>query len=92
MREFRSPDGMSWGIEIRAPTSTNAMVVFHYPDGRSSAGNRYAWYIPRGEGANTGAARLDKRKVLEALTDYDLGRLFRRSMPISSQVPRMEPG
>ena len=39
-----------------------------------------------------GAARLDERKVLEALTDYDLARLFRRSMPISSQVPRLEPG
>ena len=92
MREFRSPDGTPWGIEIRSPASTNAMVVFHHPDTSTSARNRYAWYLARSaEGASTGT-RLDAKTVMQEITDRDLALLFRRSMPISSQVPRMEPG
>ena len=36
-------------------------------------------------------ARMTAEQVLASLTDADLVRLFRRSMPISSRVPRLEP-
>jgi hypothetical protein len=31
------------------------------------------------------------KHVMNSLTDTDIAELFRRSMPISSQVPRWEP-
>ena len=92
MRAFRSPDGTQWGVEIRTPGSSNAMVVFHHPDPATSARNRYAWYLAPSAVGEHSNARLVPARVLEALTDRDLALLFRRSMPISSQVPRFEPG
>jgi hypothetical protein len=60
------------------------MVVFRHPDGRTAQLNRYAWYITRGAEAHDVTARLDKRAVLDSLGDADIQRLFRRSMPVST--------
>jgi hypothetical protein len=87
MRSYEAPDGVHWGVEIRAPGASNVMVVFHYPDGRSSRLNRYAWYVWAGAEARDVTARLKPAQVLDHLEDADLARLFRRSMPVSAEVP-----
>ena len=84
---FRGPDGTPWRVEVRAPSSSNAMIVFHYPDAASSRLNRYAWLQSNGPGARDVTSRLDKQSVLQALTDETLALLFRRSMPISTSMP-----
>ena len=86
MRTFDAPDGVQWRVSVRAPGSSNVMVVFHYPDGRSSRLNRYAWYLWHGPEARDVTARLAPARVLEHLSDADLARLFRRSMPVSTPV------
>jgi hypothetical protein len=91
MREFRGPDGTLWRVEVRTPGSSNAMIVFHHPDVRSSSRNRYAWYISNGPEARNVTARLAPAQVLESLGDRDLARLFRRSMPISTGYPEPAP-
>ena len=91
-RAFVSPDGTQWGVEVRTPSATNAMVVFHYPDPTTTALNRYAWWITDGPRARDVTARLDVAAVLASLTDDDLRMLFRKSMPIASQIPRFQPG
>jgi hypothetical protein len=65
------------------------MLVFHHPV--AARGNRYAWHNSASPEARDVKARLEAQQVLDSLTDADLARLFRRSMPISSQVPRLEP-
>ena len=85
---FRSPDGIPWRIEVRAPSASNAMIVFHHPDGATSRFNRYAWLQSNGPGARDVTSRLDRKSVLESLTDDTLATLFRRSMPISAPQPR----
>ena len=90
-RPFRAPDGLTWEVEVRSPGSTNAMVVFLHPD-RAARRDRYAWWITTGEEARNVAGRLSAVAVLGALDERELGRLFRRAMPIDSQVPRFEPG
>jgi hypothetical protein len=86
MKVFRGPDGTEWKVEVRSPGSSNAMVVFRHPDGRSSHTDRYNWYISRGSEALNVTARLDPARVLNQLSDVEIARLFRRSMPIS-RVP-----
>ena len=92
MREFRAPDGTRWRVDVRGLGASNAMVVFNHPDPGSSGLNRYNWYLaPAAEGRDV-TARLKPKDVLASLTDAELGLLFRRSMPISSRVPRLVPG
>ena len=79
MRNY-SADGISWGVSVRSPGASNAMVVFHHPDG--SRMNRYGWLIWHGPESRSVTSRLDKDVVLKSLEDADLGRLFRRSMPV----------
>ena len=83
-RDFNAPDGITWKVDGRSPGSSNAMVVFRHPDIRSARLDRYAWYITRGAESQNVTARLDKRTVLDSLGDSDLQRLFRRSMPVST--------
>ena len=78
MRYYDAPDGTRWRVEIRTPGASNAMVVFHYPDGRSSRRNRYAWHVWSGAEARDVTARLGRKQVLDDLSDDDLARLFRR--------------
>jgi hypothetical protein len=84
IRSFTAPDGTSWKVEVQSPGSSNAMVVFRHPDARTARLDRYAWYIAKGVEAHDVTARLDKRTVLDSLGDGDVARLFRRSMPIST--------
>ena len=92
MREFRSSDGTRWLVEIRGLGASNAMVVFKHPDAGTSARNRYNWYLAPPSQARDVTERLTPKQVLDSLSDTELARLFRRSMAISSQVPRLVPG
>ena len=80
---FRSPDGVLWTVDVDLPGSSNAMVVFRHPNGTSNRLDRYAWYISHGPEARSVTSRLSKEKVLDALTNDEIGTLFRRSMRIS---------
>jgi hypothetical protein len=86
-RTYRSLDGVLWTIEVQNPGSSNAMVVFHHPDGGSSRKDRYNWYISRGPEARSVTSRLSIEKVLGALDDETLAQLFRRSMRVSRPDP-----
>ena len=90
-RAFRAADGLDWGVEVRSPSASNVMVVFHHPDIATTSLNRYAWWISDGPQALDVTARLKAEDVLELLTEDDLRALFRKSMPISSRIPRFEP-
>ena len=90
-RAYTAPDGTTWGVEVRTPSASNAMLVFVHPDPTSSMRNRYAWWLSNGPTASDVTARLTPKQVMDALTDADIVRLFKRSVPISSQVPRWEP-
>ena len=35
-KTYTSPDGTTWGVSVQSPGSSNAMVVFRHPDGRTS--------------------------------------------------------
>jgi hypothetical protein len=83
MKSYRSPDGILWRVDVDLPGSSNAMVIFRHPNGQSARLDRYNWFISHGPEARSVTARLSPDKVLESLSDVDIGRLFRRSMPIS---------
>jgi hypothetical protein len=83
MRSFRSPDGIVWGVDVDLAGSSNAMVLFRHPNGKTSRLDRYNWFISNGPEARSVTSRLSPRQVLESLSDTDIGRLFRRSMAIS---------
>jgi hypothetical protein len=83
-RQFTSPDGTPWRVDVTSPGSSNAMVVFRHPNARTTELDRYAWFISRGAEATDVTARLNKGRVLESLADADLQRLFRRSMPVTT--------
>ncbi len=92
MRVFRSSDGIRWGVEVQSPGASNAMLVFHHPNGRTARLDRYAWVQLDQAEASDVTARVDPAKVLDALTDSDLIPLFRRSMRISAATyPRNVP-
>lgn len=59
------------------------MVIFRHPNGRSARLDRYNWFISHGPEARSVTSRLTPKNVLQSLSDADLARLFRRSMPIS---------
>jgi hypothetical protein len=87
MRTWHSPDGTEWVIDVDLPGSSNAMVIFRHPAGASSRLDRYNWYLTNGPEARSVTSRLAKSKVLDALSDQDLARLYRRSMGISRPDP-----
>ena len=87
MKTYASPDGVLWGVQVQAPGSSNAMVVFRHPDGASSRKDRYAWYISKGPEARSVTSRLSPQKVLDSLDDTTLAQLFRRSMRVSRPDP-----
>ena len=82
-RGFKGSDGVEWGVEVRMPTASNAMVVFHHPSGRTSGLNRYAWYQWHGPEARSVTSRVSVDTVMKTLSDDVLALLFRRSMPVS---------
>jgi hypothetical protein len=83
MKTWRSPDGITWVIDVDLPGSSNAMVLFRHPDGESSRLDRYNWYISNGPEARSVTSHLSKTKVLESLDDAEIAALYRRSMRIS---------
>jgi hypothetical protein len=84
MRTFQSPDGTVWTVVVTNPGSSNAMVVFKHPDGRTARRDRYNWYQARTPEARNVTSRLDPKAVLDAITEPQLALLFRRSMLISA--------
>lgn len=88
MKGFTAPDGTVWGVEVQSPSSSNAVIVFHHPNGTTARLDRYAWYQEEGPKANDVTARLDPKQLLEQLSDDIIARLFRRSMPINTRLPR----
>ena len=84
MRGFKGPDGTSWGVEVKMPTASNSMVVFHHPGSRSSRLDRYAWHHWHGPEARSVTSRVLPETVMKTLGDDALELLFRRSMPISA--------
>ena len=92
LKEFRSPDGTRWRVGVQSPSSSNAMVVFYHPDGRTSRRDRYAWHNTTQPEARDVTARLRPDDVLNALGDRDLALLYRRSMSISPPLPIPEAG
>jgi hypothetical protein len=83
-RTFRAGDGTEWGVEVRMPTASNAMVVFHHPGGSTSGLNRYSWHQWHGPEARSVTSRVSADAVMKTLSDDVLALLFRRSMPISA--------
>lgn len=83
MRSFTS-DGVVWGVGVKVPGVSNAMLVFRHPGGSSARKDRYAWYnAPTPESRNV-TTRLDPAAVLASISDLQLARLFRRSMLVSA--------
>lgn len=87
MSVFRGPDGTEWGVEVALPGSSNAMILFRHPDGRSSGRDRYNWVLSHGPESRSVTARLTPARVLSSLDAEALDRLFRRSMPVSVTRP-----
>ena len=83
-RVFKGADGTRWGVDVRMPTASNAMVVFRHPGGDSSGLNRYAWHQWHGPEARSVTSRVTSDAVMKTLSDDVLSLLFRRSMPISA--------
>lgn len=83
LKTYRSPDGIEWRVDVDLPGSSNVMVIFRHPNPGSARLDRYNWYLSHGPEARSVTSRLSPAKVLEALNDAELARLFRRSMHIS---------
>lgn len=83
MKTHTSTDGTTWTVLVQTPGSSNAMVLFRHPDGRSSRLDRYNWYISQGPEARSVTSRLSPKTVLEHLNASEIAALFRRSMPVS---------
>ncbi|MDO8502650.1 MAG: hypothetical protein Q7S20_12485 [Gemmatimonadaceae bacterium] len=84
MRVFSGPDGTRWGVAVKMPTASNAMVVFHHPGGKTSGLDRYAWYQWHGPEARSVTSRVTGDSVMKVLSEDVIDLLFRRSMPISA--------
>jgi hypothetical protein len=83
IKEFDGPDGIRWGVEVKVPGSSNAMIVFHHPGGRTARLDRYAWLQWHGPEARSVTASVSPDAVMRQLNQDSLALLFRRSMPIS---------
>jgi hypothetical protein len=84
MKAFHSPDGTNWGVQVELAGASNALIVFHHPDGRTSRKDRYAWINWRGPEAANVKGRLDPAAVFATLNDTALSTLFRRSTLIGT--------
>ncbi len=90
IRSFTGPDGTNWGVEVQLPGSSNAMVVFHHPGGKTARLDRYNWFAWAGPEARSVTSRISIDKVMSALTPEATTLLFRRSMPVSTNRPAVE--
>ena len=89
IRPFRGPDDINWGVEVQVPGASNAMIVFHHPGGKTALLDRYAWDIWTGPESRSVTSRVPAEKIMQSLTDEKLRLLFRRSMPVSNPVSRI---
>lgn len=87
IKSFTGPDGTNWGVEVQLPGSSNAMVVFHHPGGKTGGLDRYAWYLWSGPEARSVTSRVSAEKVMSAMTPEQTALLFRTSMPVSTNRP-----
>ncbi|MEO7771739.1 MAG: hypothetical protein ABIX19_11985 [Gemmatimonadaceae bacterium] len=83
MKTYRASDGTVWGVKVQSPSSSNSMILFRHPDGRSSRLDRYNWVINKGPEARSVTSRVDPEAVLQSLDDAAIARLFARSMSVS---------
>ena len=90
MKAFTGPDGTNWGVEVQVPGASNAMIVFHHPGGKTARLDRYAWDIWSGPESRSVTSRVSVEKVMEQLSDEKLRVLFRRSMPVSNNLTRVD--
>ena len=90
IKAFRGPDGVNWGVEVQVPGASNAMIVFHHPGGGTSRLDRYAWDIWNGPESRSVTSRVSADKIMQTLTDEKLRLLFRRSMPVSNDLTRVD--
>ena len=90
-KTYTAPDGTIWGVDVESPGSSNAIVHFRHPDGRTSRLDRYNWIISRGPESRSVTSRLDTGRVLDQLDAGTIMRLFQRSMPVSRQDPLKGP-
>ena len=84
-RVYESPDGTLWAVDVKVPSYSSAMVMFKHPDGDTARRDRYAWYNSHLPEANDPRSRLTPAQVLAVLTDADVSRLYRRSMPVTTE-------
>jgi hypothetical protein len=87
---YRDAEGTDWGVEVQLPGSSNAMIVFHHPGGRTARLDRYAWFIWNGPEARSVTSHIAADKVFSALTPEKLALLFRKSMPVSTEIPALD--
>jgi hypothetical protein len=87
MTPYRASDGTMWGAEVRMPTHSGAMVIFHHPTGETARLNRYAWINAPAVTAHDPRTSLGAKGLTESLSERELARLFRRSMPIQTSRP-----
>ena len=87
MRFFESPDGTRWKVEVKVPCFSSAMISFRHPNGVSARRDRYAWYNSEMPESSDPRARLTPGQVIDALSDRDIARLYRRSMPVHTEWP-----
>ena len=90
-KTYTAPDGITWGVDVQSPGSSNAIVFFRHPDGRFSRLDRYNWIISRGPESRSVTSRLDPDRVLDQLDAGTIMRLFQRSMPVSRADPLKGP-
>lgn len=82
MRDYQSADGLTWHVVVQLPSHSSAQLIFQHPNGRSSALDRYAWI--HSAKTTDPRERLTATAVMEALSDDEVARLFRRSMMVSA--------
>lgn len=87
MKPYRAPDGTWWGAEVRMPSHSGAMVIFHHPTGETARLNRYAWMNVRSAVAQDPREHLSTATLAASLGDGELAKLFRRSVPVSTDRP-----
>lgn len=82
MRSFHAADGSTWHVDVKLPSHSSALMTFQHAQGQAAAGDRYAWINAPAAVTSDPRARLDARTLLESISDGELARLYRRSMPV----------
>ena len=77
-RQYQSPDGLTWNVLVKLPSHSSAMLIYQHP---SSKLDRYAWI--NSARTTDPRERLTADEVMNALSDEEIARLFRRSMMVS---------